>query len=210
MTRLSGRSLRSAACVLSIFIKQSLRLLFADGGGQNEPCASCSPPRGGGGELRGSKNRKIHTRQQKTAAGTFSEKGRSRRRSVKNRRPFDCFKSAAGIRFSAVARTTPKSFHRGGFWRNLLTSKGCIKKRIRLAESCGPQPLPRGGPLFAQLIHAVSAGCDPKFASEISKIPSKTRKTAKKACKLLYDSIICTTFGTSDPSKCDVNRVAVA
>ena len=31
------------------------------------------------------------------------------------KRTFDCFKSAAGIRFSAVARPTPKSFHRGGF-----------------------------------------------------------------------------------------------
>ncbi len=35
----------------------------------------------------------------------------------------------------------------------------------------------------------------------------KTRKITKKACKLLYDTIICTTFGASDPSKCDVNRV---
>ncbi len=57
------------------------------------------------------------------AAGTISEKGRSRRRSVKNRRPFDCFKSAEGIRFSAVARPTPKSFHRGGFWRYLLAAQ---------------------------------------------------------------------------------------
>ena len=80
---------------------------------------------------------------------------------------------------------------------------------MRFEEPCGLQPLPRGGPLFAQLIHAVSAGCDPKFASEISKDPPKTRKIAKKACKLLYDTIICTTFGASDPSKCDVNRIAV-
>ena len=62
------------------------------------------------------------------AAETISDEGRSRRRSVKNRSPFDCFKSAEGIRFSVVARPTPKSFHRGGFWRNLLTPKGCIKK----------------------------------------------------------------------------------
>ena len=48
----------------------------------------------------------------------------------------------------------------------------------------------------------------PKFASEISKDPPKTRKIAKKARKLLYDTIICTTFGASDPSECDVNRVA--
>ena len=75
------------------------------------------------------------------AAGTISDKGRSQRRSVKNRRPFDCFKSAEGIRFSAVARTTPKSFHRGGFWRNLLTSKGCIEKK-----KCGSQNRADRGP----------------------------------------------------------------
>ena len=38
-------------------------LRFADGGGRNEPCVSCSPPQWGGGELRGSKNRRIHERQ---------------------------------------------------------------------------------------------------------------------------------------------------
>ena len=80
---------------------------------------------------------------------------------------------------------------------------------MQFAELRGPQPLPRGGPLFAQLIHAVSAGCDPKFAPKISKNPPKTRKIAKKARKLLYDTIICTTFGASDPSECDVNRIAV-
>ena len=57
------------------------------------------------------------------AAGTISDKGRLRRRSVKNRRPFECFKSAEGIRFSVVARTTPKSFHRGGFWCYLLAAQ---------------------------------------------------------------------------------------
>ena len=40
-------------------------------------------------------------------------------------------------------------------------------------------------------------------------ILKKTQITTKKACYLLYDSIIRTTFGTSDPSKCDVNRIAV-
>ena len=37
--------------------------------------------------------------------------------------------------------------------------------------------------------------------------PQKTQITTKKARKLLYDTIIRTTFGASDPSKCDVNRV---
>ena len=41
-------------------------------------------------------------------------------------------------------------------------------------------------------------------------ILKKTQITTKKARKLLYDTIICTTFGTSDPSKYDVNRVAVS
>ena len=54
-------------------ISGSAGLLFADGGGLREPLASCSPPRWSGGELRGSKNRKIHTRQQKPAAGTISD-----------------------------------------------------------------------------------------------------------------------------------------
>ena len=49
------------------------------------------------------------------AAEAISDKGRPQRRSVKNRKSFDCFKSAVGIRFSAGARQTPKSFHRGGF-----------------------------------------------------------------------------------------------
>ena len=96
-------------------------------------------------------NCNIHTRQHHPAAEAISGKGRPQRRSAKNRRTFsirrgqsrtrpscaearkrlrkrtfDCFKSAAGIRFSAVARTTPKSFHRGGFSRHLLTSKGGI------------------------------------------------------------------------------------
>ena len=35
--------------------------LFADGGGRNEPRASCSPPQWGGGELCDSASRSIHT-----------------------------------------------------------------------------------------------------------------------------------------------------
>jgi len=47
-------------------------LRFADGGRTKRASASCSPPQWGGGELRDSASRNIHTRQQKTAAGTFS------------------------------------------------------------------------------------------------------------------------------------------
>ncbi len=37
-------------------------------------------------------------------------------------------------------------------------------------------------------------------AENLKKSPENTKIT-KKACKLLYDSIICTTFGASDPSE---------
>ena len=50
------------------------------------------------------------------------------------KRTFDCFKSAEGIRFSAVARPTPKSFHRGGFWRYLLAAQ---KVTYILISFCG-------------------------------------------------------------------------
>ena len=53
-----------------------------------------------------------------------------------NRRPFDCFKSAEGIRFSTVARPTPKSFHRGGFWRYLLAAQKVTY--IFKHSGCGP------------------------------------------------------------------------
>ena len=79
------------------------------------------------------------------------------------------------------------------------SSQNCAGRSLRPAEARYSH----------SLIHAVSAGCDPKFAPKISKNPPKTRKITKKACKLLYDTIICTTFGASDPSKCDVNRIAV-
>ena len=42
------------------------------------------------------------------AAEAISDRGRPRRRSVKNRKSFDCFKSAAGIRFSAGAVADPE------------------------------------------------------------------------------------------------------
>ncbi len=104
------------------------------------------------------------------AAEAISDEGRPRRRSVKNRRTFsisrgqsrtrssfaearkrlrkrtfDCFKSAEGIRFSVVARPTPKSFHRGTFWLHLLGDKRWKyhTKYLQSAGLRGPQPLPR-------------------------------------------------------------------
>ena len=53
-------------------------MLFADGGGRNKRKASCSPPQWGGGELRGSKSRNIHTRQPTPRQKRFrTEGGRS-------------------------------------------------------------------------------------------------------------------------------------
>ena len=74
------------------------------------------------------------------AAEAISGEGRPRRRSVKNRRPFDCFKSAEGIRFSVGARTNPKSFHRGGFGCYLLSvqkvtyekNTSCHRTQVRI------------------------------------------------------------------------------
>ncbi len=86
-------------------------LLFADGGRN----ATAVRRKGAAANCAVLKNRKNTHASACPAAETISEKGRTRRRSVKNRRLFDCFKSAEGIRFSEVARPTPKSVHRGGF-----------------------------------------------------------------------------------------------
>ena len=104
------------------------------------------------------------------AAGTISEKGRSRRRSVKNRRPFDCFKSAEGIRFSVVARPTPKSFHRGGFWRYLLAAQ---KVTYILISFCGS--LNR-----AALRRRRTASPQPEICAENLKTSPENTKNSKK------------------------------
>ena len=64
ITPLRSEVTRVAACAkaLRVVLSQCF-MLFADGGGQNERKASCSPPQWGGGELRGSKSRNIPTRQ---------------------------------------------------------------------------------------------------------------------------------------------------
>ena len=78
------------------------------------------------------------------AAEAISGKGRPQRRSVKNRRPFDCFKSAEGIRFSADAVADPEIVSPRRFFGYLLSEQKVtyekIIERLRLAESCGPQP----------------------------------------------------------------------
>jgi len=57
---------------------------------------------------------------------------------------------------------------------------------LRFAEPRGPQPLPRGGPLFAQLIHAVSAGCDPNFAPKSQKNTSNNKKSMQIVVRFNY------------------------
>ncbi len=99
------------------------------------------------------------------AAEAISDKGRPRRRSVKNRKSFDCFKSAVGIRFSVGARPTPKSFHRGTFWLHLLSDKrwkSCIKVFAVLRTARAAASAPRRPAIRLSLIHAVPAGCCPR------------------------------------------------
>ena len=57
------------------------------------------------------------------AAEAISDEGRPRRRSVKNRRPFDCFKSAEGIRFSAGAVVDPEIVSPRRFLGYLLSAQ---------------------------------------------------------------------------------------
>ena len=65
------------------------------------------------------------------AAEAISEGGRPRRRSVKNRKSFDCFKSAAGIRFSAGAAVDPEIVSPRRFLvLPFVRTKGNIRKKI--------------------------------------------------------------------------------
>ena len=57
------------------------------------------------------------------AAEAISDKGRPQRRSVKNRKSFDCFKSAAGIRFSADAAAAPEIVSPRRFLGYLLSAQ---------------------------------------------------------------------------------------
>ena len=98
------------------------------------------------------------------AAEAISDKGRPRRRSVKNRRPFDCFKSAEGIRFSAGAAPDPEIVSPrhilappfGGQKVEISYKVFAVRRTARAAASA------RGGPQLTLRSHAVSAGCAPK------------------------------------------------
>mgnify|MGYP007035346600 CR=1 FL=1 len=88
--------------------------MFADGGGRNEPCASCSPPRWGGGELRAGVTPVLRKGIDIRAA----DYGGSRNERMR----------IAGLRGAeAAARTTLRVVF--SFLCNLLTSKGCANRR---------------------------------------------------------------------------------
>ena len=88
--------------------------LFADGGGRNEPCASCSPPRWGGGELRAGVTpvlRKAHRYSGRGLRGSRNERMR-----------------IAGLRGAeAAARTT---------LRVVSNSHATAKNDAGLADAC--------------------------------------------------------------------------
>ena len=112
-----------------------------------------------------------------------------------------------GARRPAIVRECSHASH-----RRLRPEYRCTFHKTGVTPARSSPPPHRGGLQLAQGSFrpppsANSGPADPKFAPKISKNPPKTRKITKKACKLLYDTIIRTTFGASDPSKCDVNRV---
>ena len=93
------------------------------------------------------------------AAEAISDKGRSRRRSVKNRRPFDCFKSAAGIRFSAGAVADPEIVSPRRFLGYLLSAQKVTykdNKEIATRRVVRAAASPRGGPLAFAKAHSRS------------------------------------------------------
>ncbi len=153
---------------------------FADGGGRNEPRASCSPPQWGGGELRGSKNRKIHTRQQRTAAERISEKGRSRRRSVKNRRIFDPQKCKASD--LAKSQERPRNrFTAAAFRLPFGRAKGNVYYlgiRASARRGCGPRS---SRTAILQNLSSAAAGVAPKVRAA----EDNTAKRCADACVFL-------------------------
>ena len=71
------------------------------------------------------------------AAEAISDRGRPQRRSVKNRKSFDCFKSAEGIRFSAGAVADPEIVSPRRFLGYLLSEQKVTDKTIM--EDCDSQ-----------------------------------------------------------------------
>ena len=71
------------------------------------------------------------------AAEAISDKGRPQRRSEKNRKSFDCFKSDAGIRFSSGAVAAPEIVSPRRFLGYLLSEQKVTYRTIK--EDCDSQ-----------------------------------------------------------------------
>ena len=76
---------------------------------------------------------------------------------------------------------------------------------MRFEEPRGPQPRPSGGPLFAFAHSRGLRRLRPEFCAEILKNTSNSKKSTQIVVRYNYLYY----FWTSDPSECDVNRVAV-
>ena len=153
------------------------------------------------------------------------------------------------IRFSAVARPTPKSFHRGGFWRYLLAAQKvtyifkcfAVRRTARAAASrqrrpaivreCSHashrRPRPEYRCLFVKQAlrlravrrRATAADCNSpraraalrrrRTASLRAPKSQKNTSNSKKSTQIVVRYNYLYYFWTSDPSKCDVNRIAV-
>ena len=138
----------------------------------------------------------IHTRQQRTAAERISEKGRSRRRSVKNRRLFDPQKCEASDlaqsrdrprnRFTAAAFGLPFGRAKGNvyFFRNSGSSlRGSRNERMRIAGLRGAEAAARTvlRTAILQNLSSAAAGVAPKVRAA----EDNTAKRCADACGLM-------------------------
>ncbi len=134
------------------------------------------------------------------AAEAISDKGRPRRRSVKNRKSFDCFKSAVRHPIQRRRRADPEIVSPRRFLGYLLseqkvTYEKSLREILRLFRAAQfAAASPRRTATRRWLVHVL------RRRRTASRGP-KTEKTPKNVHFLLDVAIICTTFGPSDPSK---------
>ena len=152
------RDSKAANIMTEMFSERSLR--------RTQRCeCRCGPPRAEAA-ARAVLRTAIFTRVSHPAAEAISDEGRPRRRSVKNRKSFDCFKSAAGIRFSVGAVADPEIVSPRRFFGYLLSAQKVtyekIIEKMRLVRVARAAASRSGGPLlFANAHVAVSAGRGP-------------------------------------------------
>ena len=79
---------------------------------------------------------------------------------------------------------------------------------MRFGEPCGPQPSPRGGPLFAFAHSRGLRRLRPEICAENLKKSPENTENNKKSIQFVVRYNYLYYFWDSDPSK-DVNRVAV-